>query len=181
MLFCDKPSTPALAIAVTVPPPDIVLIALLETELAPARLVDIAVSGDVPPVQLLNVLPDIVCAPVPESVTTQPATVVAPVTVMFEKLLLLCVNTAPDAEGCVVLVNNVTVLVVAADFVNAVTILLLLTFWKPVAETGTLSLMKTKFASRFTLRLVNVFPVMVCDNVVAELTIIVCAPVGAVP
>ena len=76
---------------VMLPCPVIFVMVLLEIVEVPPKLLAKAVIEDVPPVQLLKVLP-VICLggvePVP-SVLLQPAIVVAPVTVMLEKLLLL--------------------------------------------------------------------------------------------
>ena len=70
--------------------PEMVEIILSETEdIPPKPLILIPVIAAVPPVQLVKVLPAMVCVGFPAPVMLQPAIVVAPVTVIFEKLLPL--------------------------------------------------------------------------------------------
>ena len=70
--------------------PEIVEIVLLEIEEVPPNpLIFITVTAEVPPVQLLKVLALTALVAGPASVFIHPAMIVAPVTVMLEKLLLL--------------------------------------------------------------------------------------------
>ena len=66
-----------------------------------------AVTVEVPPVQFVKILPCMVFKELPASVLTRPAIVVAPLTVIFEKLLLLILIVLPVAHVAV-LVNKVT-------------------------------------------------------------------------
>ena len=84
---------------------------------------------------------------------------VAPVTVIFEKLLLLLLVTLP-AMDVAALVKSVTV-PPAEVLLKDVTIELLLTFCVPVAETITLLAIKVMLPVVLTLRLVKVLPLMV--------------------
>ena len=88
-------------IPVTVLPPDRLLMVFPVTVVidgdAPKFKFN-AVMGLVPPVQLEKVLPWTVLVGAPPSVLLQPAIVVAPVTVMFEKLLLLLFTMTPATE-----------------------------------------------------------------------------------
>jgi hypothetical protein len=90
-------------------------------------------------------------------------TLVAPVTVMFEKLLLLCVRVLavelPPALRKPVTMPPLAVLL------NVPTIALLLTVWFPL--TGSASVLRTRFTEPevFTLRFVNVLSEMVCAAV----------------
>lgn len=118
-------------IPVIAPPPVILLIVLLLTVALLAKLVLRTVTALVPPVQLEKVFPEIVFTGEPPSVLDQPAMVVAPVTVIFEKLLLLFCSDTVTGE-LPLLVNKVTV-PPAPVLLNAVTIELPLIFWKPLA------------------------------------------------
>src|SRR5688572_2405297 len=86
----------------------------------PVTFTERAVTPLVPPLQLLKVLFEMVLVEAPASVLTHPAIVVAPVTVIFEKLLLLLLITLPDIDAAVLLVKSVNV--PPALFVNEVTI-----------------------------------------------------------
>src|SRR5476651_155121 len=110
ILFRKILSLPApVAMPVIMPAPPILVMVLLVVELVvPLILTLIAVIAPVPPVQLLKVLFCMVWAAAPASVNTHPAMTVAPVTVMFEKLLPLLLITLPDGEVAA-LVNSVTV------------------------------------------------------------------------
>ena len=90
---------------VTVPPLVILLMTLFETVEPPKLDTLIPVTALVPPVIFENVFPFIVfVAPLPEviSVFSQPVIEVPPVTVTFEKLLLLFISVVPDGEFVVV-------------------------------------------------------------------------------
>ena len=80
-----------MAVTVTVVVPVILVIVLVETVLVLPKFDCNALTAPEPHVQLLNVLPVMVFAgvdPVP-SLLNHPVIIVAPVRVMFEKLLLL--------------------------------------------------------------------------------------------
>ena len=111
------------------PPPVILLTKLLVTVELPLKLTERAVIEPVPPVQLLNVLPDTDFVGNPPFVLFQPAIVVAPVTVILEKLLLLVLLTVP-VGSLPLSVKSVTV-PPAPVLVNPVTTELLLTFFVP--------------------------------------------------
>jgi len=113
----------------------------------------------------------------PASVFTHPAIVVAPVTVILEKLLLLLFIMLPAAEFAVELVNSVTV--PPAFFVKVPDMLLLFTFCVPVADTTTLSAIKVILPEVFTFRLVKVLPLIAWESVAAVFEIYVFEPVPA--
>lgn len=139
--------------------PVMVLMVLLETEDVPPKPFGfITVIADVPPVQLLKVLPVMVFVAGPKSVLCQPAMVVAPVTVMFEKLLLLLLIVAPIIELAVVL-YNVTV-PPAPALLKAVITELEFIFCIPVDERPTLLLIKVTLPVVFTFKLVKVLLLM---------------------
>ena len=125
-------------IPVIIPLPVILEIVLVDNTfplppLPPPKLTLIPVIALEPPVQLLNVLPEYVLFAVPPSVLIQPAIVVAPVTVIFEKLLLVWFITAPATE-LLLLVSNVIV-PPALGLLKAVTIEFALIVCVPVAAT----------------------------------------------
>jgi hypothetical protein len=107
---------------------------------------------------------EIVLAEAPASVLTQPAIIVAPLTVMFEKLLLLLLITLPEIDDATH-VKSVTV--PPAVLVKAPLIELLFTFCVPVAGTITLFEMNVIFPDVLTLRLVKVLLLMTCERVAA--------------
>lgn len=104
IVLLDRASVVAKPVALTVnpviaSPPVILVMVLVETEdVPPNPLIVMPVTADVPPVQLLNVFPVIVFAESPASVLLHPAMIVAPVTVMFEKLLPVLFMALPAAE-----------------------------------------------------------------------------------
>jgi hypothetical protein len=109
--------------AVIAPCPVTFVMVFVETEdVPPNPLMVIPVIAEVPPVQLLNVFPVIVFVAGPTSRLLQPAMIVAPVTAIFEKLLLLLFTTAPIADVAAV-VYNVRV-PPAVPLLKAVTIVL---------------------------------------------------------
>ena len=91
-VFCEKVCTPLLvAMPVIAALALMLLIVLFETFAEPLKLTVKAVTAPVSPVMLLNVFPvTVLVGPnVPPSVLRHPSIIVAPVTVTFEKLLLL--------------------------------------------------------------------------------------------
>jgi hypothetical protein len=90
VLFVRSPTVPfaPLEIPVIAPPPVIVDIVLPDAKFKP-QFKFIIVTAEVPPVILVNVLLFTFLVGPPPSVFDQPAIVVAPVTVIFQKLLLL--------------------------------------------------------------------------------------------
>ena len=85
---------------VIAPPPVKLLTVLPEIVAEPLKLTARPVMAFVPPTQLLKVLPVMFFTGDPPSVLRQPVMVVAPVRVMFEKLLptLFSVMVGPDVE-----------------------------------------------------------------------------------
>ena len=85
---------------VILPAPVILVIVLPETVAALLNDTARPVTALVPAVQLLKVLPVTVLVGEPPSVLAQPAMVVAPVTVIFEKSLpvFISLTVAPDDE-----------------------------------------------------------------------------------
>ena len=96
-------------------------------------------------------------APVP-SLLNQPVIVVAPVTVIFEKLLLLLVTPAVQVEDPASRYN--WTVPPAPPLLKAVTILLELTVLKPVTGAEILFDINVTFAVVFTFKLVNVLLLM---------------------
>src|SRR5947207_577677 len=112
----------------------------------------------VPPIQFEKVLPVIVLVGEPPSVVLHPAIVVAPVTVILEKLLLLfCSVTVAGDEP--LFVNRVTV-PPAPVLLKAVTIEFPFMFWKPLATILTLALMNVTLPVVFAVILVKVLLLM---------------------
>src|SRR5215213_4279718 len=100
-VFCDQVWVPELDSNPTIVQAQLKLLTILEVTVAELlKLTAKPVSWLVPPVQLEKVFPVTVFIGEPPSVLLQPAMVVAPVTVIFEKLLLLFISemVAPDVE-----------------------------------------------------------------------------------
>ena len=149
LLPCCKPTI--------VPVPVILEIVLEDILVVPPKLFCKTFTADEPHVQLLNVLPVIVfigVAPVP-SVLFHPATVVAPVTVIFEKLLLLLVIPAV-ARDEPPSVYNVTV-PPATPLLKAVAIELLFIVFEPPEGALTELEINVTLPDVLTLRFVKVF------------------------
>jgi hypothetical protein len=167
--FCDTVTADVVEllvprlIAVIAPPPVTFVIELDPTSVfAPLKLTSNTVIALVPPAMLLNVLFVIVfVGPLVEdapSVLLQPASVVAPVNVTFEKLFRLFVIAEPVTEDAFA-PKNVTV-PPAPPLLNAVTIELLFTFSTPVAGRLPERVMNVTLPAVFTLRFVNVLLLM---------------------
>ncbi|MBK8811284.1 MAG: hypothetical protein IPN69_11215 [Acidobacteria bacterium] len=108
------------------------LTVLPETVADPEKLTVNAVTAPVPPTQFEKVLPVTVLTGEPPSVLAQPAIVVAPVTVIFEKLLLLFCSVTVAGE-LPLFVKSVTV-PPAPVLLKPVTIEFPLTFCVPLAR-----------------------------------------------
>src|SRR4030095_7117020 len=160
-VFCMKFSTvPDPDVMPVMAPPLVMLLTrLLETVEVPLKLTASPVTALVPPVQLENVFPVTVFVGAPPFVLLHPAIVVAPVTVIFEKLLLLLLLTAP-ATSLPLSVNNVTV-PPAPVLLNPVSIELLLTFFTPVAAFVVLFEIKITLPVVLTVMLVKVLLLIV--------------------
>ena len=153
--FAAKVWMPELVvIPVTAPPPEILATVLLETSADPEKLTANAVAALVPQVQLENVFPVIVFIGEPPSVVAQPAIVVAPVRVMFEKLLLLLISVmvGPEVEFDV---YKVTV-PPAPVLLKPVTIELLFTVPVPLVGLAQLLAMNVKLPVVLVVRFVKV-------------------------
>jgi len=128
----------------------------------------ITLTFPLPAVQFVNVLFWIVLVALPASALAHPLVDVAPVKVIFEKLLLLLVMVLPETEVAVE-VYRVTAL--PAAFVNVPTILLLLMFWVPLEDKGTLFEINVTPPLVLRLRLLNVLPLIDWESVGAVLLI----------
>jgi len=128
------------------------------------------VTAEVPPVQLLKVFPSMVFVtlPKPASVLTQPAIIVAPVRVMFEKLLLLLLTITFVLLVATALVKSVMV-PLAVGLAKLVTMLFPFTFCTPLLGMVTLFEMNVTEPEVLALRLVKVLLLMFCDKVPAVL------------
>ena len=144
--------------AVIAPPPvTFVIVLVFTTEPAAPKFTlrtVITPVGVALAVILLNVLLVIVLTGAPPSVLDQPAIIVLPGTVTFEKLLRLFVIAEPATEEAFA-AKNVTV-PPAPPLLNAVTIELLLTFSTPVAVMLDARARNVTEAVVLTFRLVNV-------------------------
>ena len=150
-----EPEVP-MVIPVMAPWPVILVMVLLEMEEAvpPIKLDEMPVIAFVPPVRLLIVLLVMVLVGAPPSVLISPENVVAPVKVIFEKLLLLQVIVEPVAELAFVL-RMVTV-PPAPVLENPVTMEFPLMVSVPVAERLIPSLKNVTLPVVFITRLVKV-------------------------
>ena len=84
-----EPFAPIVSPVIAACPVTLVIVLFDTVDVPPKPLTDIPVIAEVPPVQLLNILAVNVFTDVPASVCTQPAIMVAPVIIMFEKLLFV--------------------------------------------------------------------------------------------
>ena len=144
--------------------PPVMLLIVFEATLVPAPLKSTVIPvmapvGVVFAVILLNVLLVIVfvgpLAPVAPSMLFQPAMIVIPLTVTFEKLLRLFVIVDPFTDNPVVAPKKVSVPPLA-PLLNAVTMELLFTFSLPVAVMFPVRVKNVTLPLVFTSRLVNV-------------------------
>lgn len=176
-VFCVNVSVPEPeVIPVIAPPLDILLTWFPDTVDEPLNETTRPVTAEVPPVQLLNVFPVTVFVGEPPFVLLQPAIVVAPVTVILEKLLLLLLLKQP-ATSLPLSVNSVTV-PPAPVLVNAVTIEFPFTFFIPPAlEFVQLLDIKVTLPVVFTLILVKVLLLIEVLKCVLALVIKVIAAV----
>ncbi|MFL6209444.1 MAG: hypothetical protein ACJ74W_11375 [Pyrinomonadaceae bacterium] len=123
-----------------------------------------------PHVQLLNVLLVIFLVeppPVAPSKSVQPAIVVAPVRVMFEKLLFCSFLIVPETEDGLVVVRYRVTVPPAPPLLKAVTIELLFAVTEPPVGSATLFAMNVALPVVFTFRLVNVLLLMFWESVAA--------------
>ena len=156
------------------------VIVLLETEEAPPKkLTTRPVNALVPPVQLENVFPLNVFVGEPPSVFDQPAIVVAPVTVILEKLLLLLLIIEPVTED--ELSAEIVIVPPAPVFANDVTIELLFIFLVfPVAANDQAFARKITLPVVLTDILVKVLLLILFVGTIAKLLIKVILPVPPV-
>ena len=144
------------AMPVIAPPLEILLTRFPDTVDEPLKLTAKPVTADVPPVQLVKVLPVTVLIGEPPSVLAHPAIVVAPVTVIFEKLLLVLISliVAPDTELEVYRV----IVPPAPVLLKAVTIELLLILPVPLVGRAQLLEINVNEPVVVAVMLVNVLP-----------------------
>lgn len=133
----------------------------------PLKLRFITVIPLVPPVHEVKVLLLIFLVGVPPSVFDQPAIVVAPVTVRFEKLFPVWVIIAPVTEDA--LETNKLTVPPAPVLLYAVTIELLFTVCVPAAGTDDVFVINVTLPVVLTTMFVNVLLLIFWDSVVAEL------------
>ena len=162
-MFCEKLSAAveppeADEMPVICPAPVMLLTTLLETFAAPPKQTTIPIIALVPPVQLVKVLPVTVFVGEPPSLLLQPEIAVAPVTVMFEKLLFLFVTVVPATEEAFV-VKTVTV-PPAPVLLNPVTMELAFVVCVPPVGSVTLFEMNVTEPVVLTFKLVKVLLLM---------------------
>ena len=167
----------AVVIPTIAPAPTILLILLPVTKLfVPVRFIFITFVGPVT-FQLLKVLFCMVLIELPASIFTQPAIVIAaPLSVIFEKLLLLLLLTLPVMDEAAV-VNKVTV-PPEPGLLNDVTIALPLIFCTPVDCEITLFVIKFTLSIVFMFSAVKVLLFIACDKVAAVFVIKLHFPVA---